>query len=738
MASIVQQPTIQRPNEHYCPISQAVMVDPVVAEDGNTYNREHIEGWFNTPRTIPLLSPLTGLPMGKGLVHNTALLKLIKDHKEEKKPAAKNMEPTVRHGAKAVWQMVDQLLLSVSVFPTTDPSGRAPVKLAVVVDTSYSMDNAATVKDEDGAVEANGLSLLDITKHSIVTLFSMLDTRDTVRLITYSTNSTVRGTWKMDAAGKQLARQTVESLRADGQTNFWQGLHTGMQYFMEDDAQVSSVGSVLIFTDGRPNVLPPRGTFLELAEKFKEGKHINFSINTFGFGNMLESDVLHDIACCFQGHFHYIPDPSFVGTIFINAISALLAKSALNIEVTVPYMNLTQVGRPVVESRHDHVAKWFDDRVQIMLGDCDKERTMLLRFAKNDTIGFPLKRISVKLTNCYTGLEEIIDVEPCPAASLCEHATIKEDAMRTSFVSVMYRAYKNESISPEDKQTMANFHTGHSDFMEAMMKDFKGEVSGAFKNLETWGKHYLLSLARTHQLQRRLNFADPGVQFYGHSPLFQTLQDEVEDNFNNKIPAPTPSLRKKTDTMPVYRSMGDSIIGTTRGFTGGCFEDGITVLKNEKEVPISCLKKGDVLVNGARVLCVTQQYHKSIELVPLHAQGNTLRITPWHPYKLSGKWNFPQESMGGAVKYWWKDVSVYNVVLDGGSSIKVNGIEVCTLGHGLTEDIVAHDFFGTDRVLNNLKQLYPSEYNKGRIDLSNCEFCRNGDGVVDGIRHLFP
>ena len=80
-----------------------------------------------------------------------------------------------------------------------------------------------------------------------------------------------------------------------------------------------------------------------------------------------------------------------------------------------------------------------------------------------------------------------------------------------------------------------------------------------------------------------------------------------------------------------------------------------------------------------------------------------------------------------------KDTVVYNVALEGGSSIKVNGIEVCTLGHGLTDNIVAHDFFGTARVLDNLKILFPSEYKQGRVDLSGCEFYRGVDGLVDGI-----
>ena len=39
------------PKNFICPITQAVMVDPVVTADGHTYEREAIEQWFETAHT---------------------------------------------------------------------------------------------------------------------------------------------------------------------------------------------------------------------------------------------------------------------------------------------------------------------------------------------------------------------------------------------------------------------------------------------------------------------------------------------------------------------------------------------------------------------------------------------------------------------------------------------------------------------------------------------------------------
>ena len=48
-----------------CPISHEIMVDPVVAADGHTYEREALARWFHGFVSLPN-SPMTGKPMGVG------------------------------------------------------------------------------------------------------------------------------------------------------------------------------------------------------------------------------------------------------------------------------------------------------------------------------------------------------------------------------------------------------------------------------------------------------------------------------------------------------------------------------------------------------------------------------------------------------------------------------------------------------------------------------------------------
>lgn len=72
---------------YVCPFSLEIMTDPVVAEDGNSYEKIAIEAYFFScqQKEITILSPLTGLPMGSGLIRNRNLKASIEEFKKTSK-----------------------------------------------------------------------------------------------------------------------------------------------------------------------------------------------------------------------------------------------------------------------------------------------------------------------------------------------------------------------------------------------------------------------------------------------------------------------------------------------------------------------------------------------------------------------------------------------------------------------------------------------------------------------------
>ena len=82
MASIVNLSlrTTSAPNEFQCCISYAIMVDPVIAEDGHSYEKKEIERWFREHHR----SPKTNQPIGTTLTENHALRNVIQDWQRAK------------------------------------------------------------------------------------------------------------------------------------------------------------------------------------------------------------------------------------------------------------------------------------------------------------------------------------------------------------------------------------------------------------------------------------------------------------------------------------------------------------------------------------------------------------------------------------------------------------------------------------------------------------------------------
>ena len=77
----------QVPDQYCCPISHEVMVDPVILEDGQSYDRKSITKWFSERQ--PPTSPKTGVVLtSTNLIPNVNLRQVIQNWEEEKRQDA--------------------------------------------------------------------------------------------------------------------------------------------------------------------------------------------------------------------------------------------------------------------------------------------------------------------------------------------------------------------------------------------------------------------------------------------------------------------------------------------------------------------------------------------------------------------------------------------------------------------------------------------------------------------------
>ena len=282
-----------------------------------------------------------------------------------------------------------------------------------------------------------------------------------------------------------------------------------------------------------------------------------------------------------------------------------------------------------------------------------------------------------------------------------------------------------------------------------------------------WGKHYLQSLQRAHELQQCNNFKDPGVQFYGGA-LFRDVRDFADDQFCS-LPAPVPKPRPP---QPTYNYGGGPYQQAAAApaqpiapinmasfnsrdqpcFHGDC-RVAVLVDGGERVMrAVQRLRRGDRLAaGGGMVRCVVRTACPAgrASLVPIPApahdpQAQVLLVTPWHPVLVQAPgaaaptWVFPAH-VGAPV-----DVpcdAVYSLLVEvegsaGGlekdpryaSSVVVSGVPCLALAHGVAGDPVAsHPFFGTRAVADALRRC--QGWDQGMV-----HFAAAGDEVAVLVR----
>jgi hypothetical protein len=241
------------------------------------------------------------------------------------------------------------------------------------------------------------------------------------------------------------------------------------------------------------------------------------------------------------------------------------------------------------------------------------------------------------------------------------------------------------------------------------------------KNWTKWGRHYFPALARAHQRQQCSNFKDAGLQVYGqHSPLFIKSRDELDAAFD-KLPPPKPSRKVHTHTYNAPGGRAKAAAYTPpvtmaryNNRYGGCFAGECQVLlEGGRKVAVQELKRGMKVSTPKGTRRVGAVARIAIEGGRLMmCRIGELKVTPWHPIRVEGKWVFPADVAEAQLE---ECDAVYTVLLEADADVdahafEIEGVTAVTLGHGLVAgkdaDARAHPFFGSyTKVLDSLKDL---------------------------------
>ncbi len=194
----------------------------------------------------------------------------------------------------------------------SDPSTHPPINLALVIDTSGSMEGAPI----DDARTAS-LALLDTLRDG-----------DRLAVVTFDSRAELLvPSVTLDHASREDARARIGRMRARGTTDLLHGLRMGIEQ-VAAHLDRAGVNRVVLLGDGVPN--EPQGIEDMAASAGAHG----ISITALGLGLDYNETLMGAIATRSGGRFHYVDDSRAVASVFRGEVLRLERVVARNAVVT--------------------------------------------------------------------------------------------------------------------------------------------------------------------------------------------------------------------------------------------------------------------------------------------------------------------------------------------------------------------------------------------------------------------
>ena len=741
-----------------CSITGCIMHDPVQGNDGHTYEREAITKWLEQHKT----SPQTRKQMTEQDLKVNASIRFLCDRyhagafgeientsREPPKISQDNIK--INHTVKRFQK--NTCLLSFNVdedsFPKNLENGNLPSDIVLVVDRSGSMNAAVEAKDENGNNLENGMSVQDIVNHAARTIITTLNKHSRIAVIGFDNEVIViQDLTFMTEMNKSSLATKVKEIKPRGQTNLWGAILEAIN-ILDTREDKSKNSAIMAFTDGVPNIKPARGE-VETLKRLRVTKNFTAPIYTFGFGYNIEDKLLYDIAKYANGANGHIPDGGMVATVFVNFCATILATVAMNLQLHVKSLGGKSTDKLQNLVMGDYPAN-YNSETQTMVFDIgtiqyQQSRDIIINtqdvedltfyftykiggaaFKSNEEAlsHFPISNIT---NNDQYHINRYMVVEAIQ--EMCNFNRVRDNTNAIKKFNTICSYIENQ----DDKNEMS------CRLLENLKGDSgnQGQIYLAISNMQyfqKWGRFYLDQLSRSLNQQIKPNFKDAACMTFG-GEVFNNIVDHASDIFDT-LPPPEPSLINNN----VYRGVTGTVarpinLAAYNNVSGGCFDSNCVItmadgtkksLKNlEKNDFVQSVDKNNHIVN-ARVVCVVEMKIKMGIREMVDLEGG-LSITPWHPVKKNNEWTFPANIKTPVVK---TCSSVITLVLDDYHIGFINGHECIMLGHGFSGDVISHPYYGTQKVIDDLKQNYGYQFGKVVINDYDIKFNKSIETTSD-------
>ena len=591
---------------------------------------------------------------------------------------------------------------------------KKPNNIVICYDRSGSMMNAA---NPNGDETMKLFSKNDLCKHLVQIIACSLKPDDTLEIITY--DDTVHNLFPrtaMNKSGQAAAIAAITTVTPGGGTALYDGLIASMKAAEKTTKELGDT-TVFMLTDGEPSYSPSEGEVAAL-KTYRIQNENQCRLHTVGVGYDIKSKLLHDLANVGDhgGSFIFIPDGSLMITSGVHALAYEKAIFAKDIKI-----GNTNLGTIAYGQTKNMIISHSDLRAFKSLGYHE------VASGNHATVD-----ISTPLFGDDTALFK-------KEAAVHEVLASVNDILKFAQINI------NESQSIA-KAVMMKVMIDLGD--HPITDDMLGQVSEGIASNQAfhkWGGHYLRALISAHKNNKSHNFKDPGPMAYD-SAVLKAMRNDI-DVFVKSVDTPKPSIVNYAGGYGGYSQTASAPIVSRQQFdnsfynaSGGCFGgDSLVEMQDGTTKKIKDVRKGDELRSsswlnkGATVACVIVYKNADTLVLPGGAQ-----ITPWHPIYVQGAWMFPKDAFPDAPVR--NEDDVFNFILDSYHMIMLRGPDTqsgstvaCTLGHGMEGHVIGHKFYGTRRVINDLKN-FPG-YNEGRVVISQSNYVYDTTNTVTALRN---
>jgi Ca-activated chloride channel family protein len=273
-----------------------------------------------------------------------------------------------------------QLSLAISAIPD-DQISELPLNLCLVLDRSGSMSEKP----------------LEMVKEAAINLIEKLKPNDRISVVTFDHRAKVIVP-NQKVTNVEPIKQKIRLMVADGGAAIDEGLRLGLKEVASHN--LHCVSRIFLLTDGE-NEHGDNNRCLKLAELAAE---YNVTIDTLGFGEHWNQDILEQIADSAQGTLVYIEQPNQAVTeferLFTRAQSVGLTNSSLTVEL-MPKVRLAEL-KPVAQVAPETIELPIHlegNYFMVRLGDLmmDRPRVILINFYINQLSSGTHKIAAVQL-----------------------------------------------------------------------------------------------------------------------------------------------------------------------------------------------------------------------------------------------------------------------------------------------------------------------------------------------------